>query len=126
MESLLNTSVATQMMKIINGYREEVIVKLASKYGFNASEAIAYLEKKPVNEQGSSSSSSEDEEPKIEKVKKTKKRPRVQSLNGRDFISVDDFSLAEILSIFRLAAKMKSRPERYRDALKGKMMALMV
>lgn len=43
---------------------------------------------------------------------------------GRDFLSVDDFSAAEINDIFKLAALMKSSSGRFRKALDGKMMAL--
>jgi ornithine carbamoyltransferase len=51
------------------------------------------------------------------------KRKKIE-FRGRDFLSVDDFSPEEILAIFTRAADMKARPERYRRALDGKMMAL--
>ena len=56
----------------------------------------------------------------------TKKIRRTLSgtMGGRDFVSVDDFSTAEITAIFRLAASMKSAPRRFRSSLDGKMMAL--
>ena len=81
----LNTSVATQMMKIIDGYRQEVTVKLAGKYGFDVKEAIAYLETKPVVERdssasASSSSSSEDDEPNTEKKVRAPKTKKAKSV----------------------------------------------
>jgi len=57
-------------------------------------------------------------------VKKTISRRTEKGLRGRDFLSVDDFSPAEIRSVFTLAAEMKARPKKYRKALDGKMMAL--
>jgi ornithine carbamoyltransferase len=47
-----------------------------------------------------------------------------RAFRGRDFISVDDFSPAEIKSIFDVAGAMKAHPKRFRKALDGKMMAL--
>ena len=82
---MLNTSVATQMMKIINGYRQEVTVKLAGKYGFDVKEAMAYLENKTEAEmEVSASSSSEDDEPKPEKVKKAKKAKSVSASSDEE------------------------------------------
>jgi ornithine carbamoyltransferase len=57
-------------------------------------------------------------------VKKDRKRMLVKKLQGRDYLSVDDFSTREIKSILRLTADMKAHPKRYRKALDGKMMAL--
>jgi ornithine carbamoyltransferase len=45
-------------------------------------------------------------------------------MRGRDFLSVDDFSPAEITAILTLARAMKASPKKYRKALDGKMMAL--
>ena len=57
----------------------------------------------------------------MNKSAKTKKKI---GMRGRDFLSVDDFSPAEIASVFRLAADMKSHPKKYRRALDGMIMAL--
>jgi len=57
-------------------------------------------------------------------LKTSKRKSKARSFRGRDFVSVDDFSAREIQTIFRLAAKMKSHPKTYRNALQGKMMAL--
>lgn len=43
---------------------------------------------------------------------------------GRDVLSVDDFSLHEIKTLFELAADIKERPKQYSDALKGRTLAL--
>jgi ornithine carbamoyltransferase len=56
-------------------------------------------------------------------LKRKKKKTLRRSLRGRDFLSVDDFSPAEIKHIFSLAADMKARPKKYRKALDGKMLA---
>ncbi len=45
-------------------------------------------------------------------------------MRGRDFLSVDDLSPAEIRGIFTLAKSMKATPAKYRKALDGTMMAL--
>ncbi|HUI65406.1 MAG TPA: ornithine carbamoyltransferase [Bacteroidota bacterium] len=56
---------------------------------------------------------------------KTKSAKRTQkALRGRDFLSVDDFTPAEIRSVLDLAAKMKANPKKFRVSLDGKMMAL--
>lgn len=55
---------------------------------------------------------------------KKKSKHSYVNLKGRDFLSVDDLSLEQITSLFELAAAMKRRPKKYRDALKGKMLAL--
>lgn len=47
-----------------------------------------------------------------------------KGLRGRDFLSVDDFSSAEIRALFTRAADMKARPAKYRKSLDGKIMAL--
>jgi ornithine carbamoyltransferase len=57
-------------------------------------------------------------------VKKDRKKMIVKKLQGRDYLSVDDFSTSEIKSILRLTADMKAHPRRYRKVLDGKMMAL--
>lgn len=56
-------------------------------------------------------------------LKNTGKKSSLKSLRGRDLISVDDFSPAEILSIFELAADMKKRRTRYAKSLDGTIMA---
>ena len=56
------------------------------------------------------------------KKKKTKRAAR--GLRGRDFLSVDDFSAAEMRALFARAADMKAHPGKYRKSLDGKMMAL--
>jgi ornithine carbamoyltransferase len=56
-------------------------------------------------------------------VKKKTRAPK-KSLRGRDFLSVDDFTPAEIRSVLTLAADMKTRPKKYRKSLDGVMMAL--
>jgi ornithine carbamoyltransferase len=55
---------------------------------------------------------------------KTTRKPSKKPLQGRDFISIDDFSAREMQSLFTLAAAMKAHPKKYRKALDGKMMAL--
>jgi ornithine carbamoyltransferase len=59
-------------------------------------------------------------------VKRKPKKTRAArvSLKGRDFLSVDDFSAAEIHTILKLAASMKANPRKYRRVFEGKMMAL--
>ena len=47
-----------------------------------------------------------------------------RGLRGRDFLSIDDCSPAEIRSLLALARTIKSRPAGYRKKLDGKMMAL--
>jgi ornithine carbamoyltransferase len=48
----------------------------------------------------------------------------VHSLHGRDLLSADDFSKAEILSLLELAEDMKHHPKKFTTALKGKILAL--
>ena len=57
-------------------------------------------------------------------MKKNLKKFDCASLQGKDFLSVDDFSIQEIKSLFKLAAEIKARPKKYSNALKGKMLAL--
>jgi ornithine carbamoyltransferase len=57
-------------------------------------------------------------------VKKGKKKTFKLEMHGRDFLSVDDFSASEISGILDLARTMKAHPRRFRNALEGKMMAL--
>ncbi len=57
-------------------------------------------------------------------MKKKTTTTRKTTLRGRDFLSVDDFSPAEIRSLLTLTAEIKARPKRYRRSLDGKMMAL--
>lgn len=57
-------------------------------------------------------------------MKKTTKKSVSKNLRGRDYLSVDDFSPAEIKSLIKTAAEMKAHPRRFRSALDGKFMAL--
>lgn len=45
-------------------------------------------------------------------------------LSKRDCLSVDDFSIEELISLFELAADIKARPKRYKDILEGKTLGL--
>lgn len=42
----------------------------------------------------------------------------------KDFLSIADWSSKELVKILELSAKMKSRPEKYKDSIKGKSIAL--
>ncbi len=55
-----------------------------------------------------------------------KRRPKFDCsrLQGRDFLSVDDFSIQEIKLLFEIAADMKKRPKKYAHTLEGKTLAL--
>jgi ornithine carbamoyltransferase len=57
-------------------------------------------------------------------VKKKKSQRAPKGLRGRDFLSVDDLSAAEMRALFARATDMKARPAKYRKSLDGKMMAL--
>src|SRR5512135_3616754 len=57
-------------------------------------------------------------------VKTSKIKSAKKSLRGLDFLSVDDFSPAQIKALFDVAAEMKARPRSFRRALDGTMMAL--
>src|SRR5512135_1884674 len=57
-------------------------------------------------------------------VKTSKIKSAKKSLRGLDFLSVDDFSPAQIKALFDVAAEMKAHPRKFRKALDGKMMAL--
>ncbi len=57
-------------------------------------------------------------------MKKNVRKMLMKKLQGRDFLSIDDLSIAEIKALLRLTADMKAHPKRYRKALDGKMMAL--
>lgn len=57
-------------------------------------------------------------------MKKPAKKMIAKKLQGRDYLSVDDFTTNEIKTILRVTADMKAHPKRYRKALDGKMMAL--
>ena len=41
--SKMNVKVAEQLLAIVNKYRQEVTEQLASKYGFDVKEAVAFL-----------------------------------------------------------------------------------
>jgi ornithine carbamoyltransferase len=58
------------------------------------------------------------------KDKGAKNTPGTKGLRGRDYLSVDDLSTAEIKRILELTADIKARPKKYRRSLEGKMMAL--
>ena len=51
-------------------------------------------------------------------------RPAINTIPGRDLVSIRDLSPIEVESIFHLATRMKARPEDYRDALAGKHLAM--
>ena len=57
-------------------------------------------------------------------VKKSRKKTSGKSLRGRDFLSIDDLSPNEIMSIFHLAADIKAHRRKYRRVLEDRMMAL--
>ena len=57
-------------------------------------------------------------------LKHSNPKPATKDLRGKDFLSVDDFSSAQIRAIFRLASSMKVHPRKYRRSLDGTMMAL--
>ena len=52
------------------------------------------------------------------------KKKGKNSLRGRDFLSLYDFTTDEIYSVFRLAKQMKRHPERFRSRLRSKHLAL--
>ena len=58
------------------------------------------------------------------KAKGAKATSGNKGLRGRDYLSVDDLSTAEIKRILELTADIKARPKKYRHSLDGKMMAL--
>ena len=45
-------------------------------------------------------------------------------MKKRDFIEIHDFTAREVMSILKLARAMKAKPKKYRDALKGKTLAM--
>jgi ornithine carbamoyltransferase len=51
-------------------------------------------------------------------------RPAVNTIPGRDLVSIRDLSPIEVESIFHLASRMKARPEDFRNALAGKHIAM--
>jgi ornithine carbamoyltransferase len=55
---------------------------------------------------------------------RARKQKKAESMRGRDFLSVDDFSPREIRKVFSLAASMKAHPRRHRKSLDGRIMAL--
>jgi ornithine carbamoyltransferase len=57
-------------------------------------------------------------------MKKSTKKTRKKSLQGRDYLSVDDLTPAEIKHLLALTAEIKAHPKRYRRSLEGVMMAL--
>jgi len=59
-------------------------------------------------------------------VKSQRRIPHFPALRGRDLLSIDDLTVEEIEHLFRLTAEIKSHPEKYRKALDGKMMALIL
>jgi len=42
----------------------------------------------------------------------------------KDFLSISDWSSSDLVKLLELSAKMKSRPEKYKDSIKGKSVAL--
>ncbi len=57
-------------------------------------------------------------------MKKRRTKFDCSRLRGRDFLSVDDFSIREIKLLFDLAADMKKKPKKYAYALERKILAL--
>jgi ornithine carbamoyltransferase len=57
-------------------------------------------------------------------MKKSTKKTRKKTLQGRDYLSVDDLTPAEIKHLLALTAHIKAHPKRYRRSLEGVMMAL--
>jgi ornithine carbamoyltransferase len=51
-------------------------------------------------------------------------QPGVNTIPGRDLVSIRDLSPIEVESLFHLAGRMKARPEDYRTALAGKHIAM--
>jgi len=51
-------------------------------------------------------------------------RPTINTIPGRDLVSIRDLSPIEVDSLFHLAGRMKARPEDYRNALVGKHLAM--
>ncbi len=51
-------------------------------------------------------------------------RPAMNTIPGRDLVSIRDLSPIEVESIFHLASRMKARPEDFRNALAGKHIAM--
>jgi len=45
-------------------------------------------------------------------------------MKKRDFIEIHDFTAREVMSILKLARDMKAKPKKFRDALKGKTLAM--
>lgn len=45
-------------------------------------------------------------------------------MNHKDFISIHDYSAAEVLEIFELARDMKANPDAYRESLKGQTLGM--
>jgi ornithine carbamoyltransferase len=45
-------------------------------------------------------------------------------MKKRDFIEIHDFTAREVMAIFKLARAMKAKPRKFRDALKGKTLAM--
>ncbi len=51
-------------------------------------------------------------------------RPETGEIPGRDLVSIRDLSAVQVESIFHLAARMKARPDDFRNALAGKHIAM--
>ncbi|HJT17316.1 MAG TPA: ornithine carbamoyltransferase [Thermoanaerobaculia bacterium] len=45
-------------------------------------------------------------------------------MKHKDFIEIHDYSAREVMSILKLAKSIKAKPKKYRDALKGKTLAM--
>ncbi len=45
-------------------------------------------------------------------------------MKQKDFIEIHDYSAAEVMEIFKLAAEMKARPKKFRDALEGQTLGM--
>ncbi len=63
----------------------------------------------------------------IEKIHNEKRRSFQNggnTMKKRDFLSINDWSPQELKKILDLSARMKSNPDRYKNSLKGKSVAL--
>src|SRR5213596_493562 len=45
-------------------------------------------------------------------------------MKKRDFIEIHDFTAREVMSIFKLARRIKAKPQKFREALKGQTLAM--
>src|SRR5438445_8078832 len=45
-------------------------------------------------------------------------------MKQKDFIEIHDYSAREVMNIFKLARRIKAKPRKFRDALKGQTLAM--